>query len=88
MKVPTEKHKAIIACRDGRFVKGCVHIPQGLRPLDFLNDHKEQFIAVTDAKFPNVGRMRSFRLYKEFQHRENLVILNKNSIEWVEGIDG
>jgi Family of unknown function (DUF6812) len=84
MKVPTVKYKVSIVCGDGTFAKGCVHVPQGLRLLDYINDTKERFIAVTDAKFSNIGEVHSFKLYAEYRKTKKVVILNKQSVKWIE----
>ncbi len=84
MKVPTVRFKVSIVCGDGTFAKGYVHVPQGLRLLDYLNDTKERFIAVTDAKFSNIGEVHSFKLYAEYRRSKKVVILNKEAVKWIE----
>jgi len=86
MKIPTSKIYVAIVCRDGTFAKGYVHVPQGLRLLDYLNDTKERFIAVTDAKFSNIKEVHSFKLYAEYKKTKKVIILNKDSVKWVEEI--
>jgi hypothetical protein len=87
MRVPTVKFQISIVCRDGTFAKGYVHVPQGLRLLDYLNDTKELFIAVTNAKFSNIGEIHSFKLYAEYRKAKKVVILNKESVKWVEELN-
>jgi hypothetical protein len=87
MRVPTVKFQISIVCRDGTFAKGYVHVPQGLRLLDYLNDTKERFIAVTNAKFSNIGEIHSFKLYAEYRKAKKVVILNKESVKWVEELN-
>lgn len=87
MKVPKEKHKVNIFCLDGSFVTGFVHVPEGLRVLDYMNEQKEQFLIVTEARFQNIREVRSFQLIAELQKKRGVVFLNKTSIKWVEEID-
>tara|TARA_B100000315_G_scaffold252144_1_gene288278 strand:+ start:3039 stop:3332 length:294 start_codon:yes stop_codon:yes gene_type:complete len=84
MKVPTIKHRVSIVCNDGTFATGFLHVPQGLRLLDYVNDTKERFIAITDAKFSNIKEIHSFKLYAEYRKSKEVIILNKTSIKWVE----
>lgn len=86
MKVPTDKFYVSIVCRDGTFAKGYVHVPQGLRLLDYFNDTKERFIALTEAKFSNIKEVHSFQLYAEYRKTKRVIILNKEAIKWVEEI--
>ena len=73
MKIPKDKYKILINCLDGCRVEGCIHVPQGLRMLDYLNDEKEGFVPVTEAKIRK----------KEV----SVIMLNKNAIKWVEEIN-
>jgi ribonucleotide monophosphatase NagD (HAD superfamily) len=84
MKVEKEKRKAVIVCTDGSLVKGLVHINPGERMIDFLNDLKEGFIAVTNVEFYNIKEVHSFRLFEEMRKRKDMVILNKSAIKLVE----
>ncbi len=86
MKVPTDQYRALIVCNDGKLIKGFVYVPQGLRLLDFLNDTKENFIAITDARFPSAMEMYTLRLYRETRGKSKLIFLNKNAVKWVEEI--
>lgn len=86
MRVEKEKLKVNISCEDGSLIKGLVHINPGERLIDFLNDQKEYFIAVTNAEFYNIKEIHSFRLVNEMSKKKNLVVLNKNSIKLVEAI--
>ena len=86
MKVPTNKFRVSIVCDDGSFAKGYVHVPHGLRLLDYINDTKEQFIALTEAKFSNIKEIHSFKLYAQYRHAKRVVILNKEAVKWIEEI--
>ncbi len=84
MRVEKEKHKVNIICSDGSLVKGFVHINPGERMLDFFNDAKENFIAITDAQFYNINDIQSFRLISDMSKKKQAVILNKAAIKLVE----
>lgn len=49
MRVEKEKRKVNITCLDNSLIKGFVHINPGERIIDFINDQKENFIAVTES---------------------------------------
>jgi hypothetical protein len=83
MRIDKEKRKISIICVDGSSVKGIVHINPGERVLDFINDMREKFIAITNAEFFYAEDIQSFRLTKSLKKKE-LVILNKSSIKWIE----
>ena len=72
MKIPKNKCKVLVSCSDVCRIEGYIHVPQGLRVLDYLNDEKESFVPVTEA------RIRK----KEV----SVIIVNKNAIKWVEEI--
>ncbi len=84
MRVEKEKRKVIIVCVDGSLVKGFVHINPGERIIDFFNDVKESFIAVTSAEFYNIKEIHSFSLFSELKKKKNVVVLNKSAIKLVE----
>lgn len=84
MRVEKEKHKVIIVCLDGYVVKGTVHIDPGLRLLDFCNDTKSPFVAVTNAEMQNFGHVHSFKLISEMNRKKSTVVLNKSAIRWIE----
>ena len=86
MKVAKEKCKVRVYCNDGSFVIGFVHVSEGLRVIDFLNDLKENFIVVTDAGFQNLKEIRSFQLVAELKTKKATIFLHKESIKWVEEI--
>ena len=73
MKIPKDKCKISISCLDGCCVEGYIHVPQGLRVLDYLNDEKESFVPVTEAKIRK----------KEV----SVIIINKKMIKWMEEIN-
>lgn len=84
MKVEKEKLRVCIICNDGSLIKGCVHLNLGERMLDFLNDEKEDFIAVTNVEFYNFKEVHSFRLFGEMAKRKNTAFLNKSAIKTIE----
>lgn len=87
MKIPKDKIKVHIICVDGTFVQGYLHVPQGLRLSDFLNNDKENFVVVTKARFSNLKEL-PFNLNKElFKSPREIVILNKLTIKWLEEIE-
>ena len=86
MRVEKEKHKVRIMCIDGSIVIGFVHVDPGLRIIDFVDDQKTRFIAVTNAEFQNIGQVHSFKLVMEMKKKKNTIILNKTSIRWIEEV--
>lgn len=82
MKVPKDKYNVSIVCADNMFIKGIVHVTQGLRLSDFLNDKDESFVAITNAKFFNVDKS-----YIKLKKKGNVAILNKSLIRWMEEIE-
>lgn len=84
MKIEKEKRRVAILCRDDLIVKGYVHINPGERLLEFLNDAKENFIAVTDAGFQSMGSVKSFQLYTKRVKRTGVIFLNKSEITALE----
>ncbi len=84
MKIPKEKIKVFILCNDGSWIKGLIHVSEGLRVSDFLNDQKNSFIAVTDAEIQNVKEIHSFRLAAGISKAKNTLMLNIQAIKWVE----
>lgn len=85
MKIEKEKRKVCIVCSDGSLIKGFVHVNPGERTIDFINDEKEKFIAVTEVEFSNVEILHSFKFYKEMEKR-NVILLSKAQIKLVEEI--
>lgn len=86
MKVEKDKLSVMITCEDGSLVRGNVHINPGERLIDFINDEKEEFIAVTQAEFYNIKEIHSFRLFNEARKKKSMVILNKTSVKLIEEI--
>ena len=84
MKVIKEERKVNIICGDGSLVKGFVHINPGERMIDFFNDPKECFIAVTKAEFYNIKEIHSFQLFSEIAKKKSAIILNKSAIKLVD----
>ncbi|MDP2924307.1 MAG: hypothetical protein Q8O30_11435 [Candidatus Omnitrophota bacterium] len=84
MKIPKERVKVNIFCNDGTFVRGFVHISEGLRLLDFINHESATFVVVTEAEFQNLKEVHSFSLLMALSKRKSTIILNKSSIKWIE----
>jgi len=84
MKIPKEKVKVLILCTDGSWIKGLIHISEGLRVSDFLNDQKNSFIAVTNAEVQSPNKVRSFKLASAISNPKNTLLLNITAIRWVE----
>jgi len=83
MRQPTIKKTVDIVCLDRTVVKGTIYIPEGLRVIDFLNETKNSFIAVTNAQFSNIGEL-PFRLDKEiFSKDRGTIFVSKSSIKWM-----
>jgi ribonucleotide monophosphatase NagD (HAD superfamily) len=83
MRIEKNKIKVNIVCQDGSLVKGTVHIAEGERLLDFLNDSRENFIAVTNVEFFGHQEAQSFQLAQTAQ-KKNFIALNKLLINSVE----
>ena len=84
MKVPKNKYKVNIVCLDGTLVKGFLHVLEGQRIMDFINNNKEDFIAITNAEFSNVKELHSFKLYTDlFKNKKAVMLLNKSAIKWI-----
>lgn len=86
MKVEKEKHDVIIHCLDGSTIKGYVHINPGERVIDFINDAKETFIAVTKTECQSFQEVKSFRLAGRLKCKKELLLLNKSAIKYIEEI--
>ncbi|MFH1414002.1 MAG: hypothetical protein ABIG56_04070 [Candidatus Omnitrophota bacterium] len=86
MRVEKEKRKVNIICVDGSSLSGIIHINPGQRVIDFIDDERRSFIAVTDSKFYKTNEPKSFQLSKALANKKNMVILNKNSVKLIEEI--
>lgn len=86
MKVEKDKKRVCVICTYGSLARGFVHVNPGLRIIDFLNDQREEFIALTSADFSNLKEVHSFKLINELQKKRDVVILSKKAIKWVEQI--
>lgn len=86
MRIEKDKRKVGIICKDNFLVKGCIHINPGERIIDFLNNTKESFIAITSAEFCNLQEIKSFKFIGKMKKNTNLIILNKSSIKLIEEI--
>jgi hypothetical protein len=81
MKIEKDKRKVSIVCQDGSLISGYVHIFQGERLMDFINDQKETFIPVTNCAFINSKQMKVFHLFG--RRTKDTVLLNKSAILFV-----
>ncbi|MBU0710105.1 MAG: hypothetical protein KJ793_05280 [Candidatus Omnitrophica bacterium] len=86
MRVEKEKRKVNIICVDGSSLSGVIHINPGQRVIDFIDDERKSFIAVTDLKFCDIKEAKSFQLSKTSSDKKKMVILNKNSVKLIEEI--
>lgn len=86
MRVEKEKHDVVIYCVDGSTINGFVHINPGERVIDFINDQKESFIAVTKSVCENFQEVKSFRLAGKLKCKKDLLILNKSAIKYIDEI--
>lgn len=86
MKIPKMKFRVKIVCSDDSFITGFLHVDEGYRLLDFLNETRKKFIAITNAKFYDTTKIHSFKLHAESSVERDAVLLNKNSIRWVEEV--
>ena len=81
MKIEKEKCKVRIFFQDGSSMKGYIHINLGERIIDFINDNRETFIALTSIQMYYV---KSFKLSGKLVEKKDFIVLNKNSIKWIE----
>jgi hypothetical protein len=84
MKVEKEKRKVNIFCFDNSSIEGVIHINPGERVLDFINDSRESFIAVTEAKIDFSKKISSFKLSSK-QEMDSF-LLNKSAIKLIQEI--
>jgi len=84
MKIPKQKVRVLILCTDGSWMKGTIHVSEGLRVSDFLNDQSNSFIAVTDAEVQNLKEVHSFKLASGITKQKNTLLLSIRAIKWVE----
>ncbi len=78
MKVEKQKLKVHIISEEALSISGLVHINPGERLIDFLNNHDENFIAVTEARFSGPGALLRIGRSKD------VVLVNKQSIKLIE----
>lgn len=84
MKISKQKIRVLVLCNDGSWIRGLIHVSEGLRVSDFLNDQKNCFIAVTNAEVQNLKEVHSFRLAAGATKQKNTLLLNVQAIKWVE----
>jgi hypothetical protein len=84
MRIEKERRKVNIICHGTFLVRGLIHINPGERILDFINDSRESFIAVTEVEFYRTKENNFLSLgSKPFSKKASLV-LNKAAIIWME----
>lgn len=86
MRIEKEKHKVNIVCQNGLSMKGFVHINPGERILDFINDSRESFIAVTEAEFYDTKETHFFVSESKCLAKKESIILNKSAINCIEEV--
>ncbi|MCX5704203.1 MAG: hypothetical protein NT066_06925 [Candidatus Omnitrophica bacterium] len=86
MKIEKEKRKVCIIFEGGVLVEGLVHLNQGERVSDFLNNSRENFIAITDVQFYGAKEVESFKLFVKISKKKKAVILNKSLIQLIEEV--
>lgn len=84
MKVGKARQKVNIICKDGTSIKGFVYLNEGERMLDYFNDVRENYIAVTNAEFFYTEDIQSFRLASARIAKKNFIVLSKSTIKWIE----
>lgn len=78
MKIEKDRRRVSIVCQDGSLISGYVHIFQGERLMDFINDNKETFIPVTNCTFINSKQVNVFRVFS--RKTKDTMLLNKSAI--------
>jgi hypothetical protein len=78
MKIDKDRRKVSIFCKDGSVISGYVHILQGERIMEFINDPKESFIPITNATLYNAKQIRLFKIFG--RKTKDTVLLNKSAI--------
>ena len=84
MRVEKEKRKVALVCDQWLLVRGYVHINPGERIIDFFNDSRESFIAVTDAEYYG-PQARLFQLFGR-KLKKSVVIINKSAIKVIDEV--
>ncbi len=79
MRIPKRECKVNIFCMGGSLIHGMIHVSEGLRVLDSLNDTREGFIAVTKAKI-------SGKKPKANSRKKSVLMVHKAAIEWLEEV--
>ncbi len=84
--IPKVKLRVKVTCLDGSCFFGFLHVDEGYRLLDFINEAKKKFIALTEVRF-KVSKKDFFKLYLNSRTKKETIFLNKESIKWIEEID-
>ncbi len=86
MKVPKRECRVNISCLGGTLICGTMHISEGLRALDSLNDARENFFAVTQAQVKHKNLSINGQSLEGFEGEKEIIMVSKSAIEWVEEI--
>lgn len=84
MRVEKEKRKVTVFCQDRVIVEGYAHINPGERVLDFINDSRETFIAVTEAEVYSAKEALVLGTKLKMLSKKGAIILNKSAIISIE----
>lgn len=85
MKIPKMKFKVNIICSDDSYITGFMHVDEGYRLLDFLNETKKEFLALTEVSFKSFLKKSSLKA-KEKGIKKDFILLNRKAIKWVEEV--
>lgn len=86
MKVPKIERRVRILCLGGSLIYGMIHISEGLRVSDSLNDTRETFLAVTQAQIADKNCSVDQQNCEEAGVKKEIVMVNKTAIEWIEEV--
>jgi hypothetical protein len=73
-----QRLKVYIISTEGYSLKGFMHVDQGMRLNDFLNNHKDDFLVVTEAK------VRGPWTFLGFCCKKKVFFVNKDYIKFIE----
>lgn len=87
MKVPKVKVPVRIVFQNGSVLLGFLHVYEGCRPLDFINENKKNFVAITEAVFEKIPEATLPKKEFKANPKKNFVLVNKNAINWLEEVE-
>jgi len=73
-----QRLRVYVISTEGQSVKGFMHVDQGMRLNDFLNNHRDEFLVITEAKVK--GRWSFLGLSR----KKKVFFINKNFIKFIE----